>query len=78
MLSSSNPTTIEWLTSDIVYCGKQNELLKKFATKNFNKKSLYHHYKSMCKNNYLKYLKYLGIFLNSFVSVNSENVSKCI
>lgn len=57
MLSSSNPTTIEWLISDIVYYGKQNHSLKKFAINNFNKISLYHHYKSMCKNNYIKYLK---------------------
>ncbi len=57
MLSSSNPTTIEWLMSDIVYFGIQNNVFKKFATSNFNKISLYHHYKSMCRNNYLKYLK---------------------
>ncbi|MBW3015768.1 nucleotidyltransferase domain-containing protein [Candidatus Woesearchaeota archaeon] len=57
MLSSSNPTTIEWLTTDIIYYGKQNKVFKEFATKNFNSISLYHHYKSMCRNNYLKYLK---------------------
>ena len=57
MLSSSNPTTIEWLISDILYYGKQNLVFKKFAINNFNKISLYHHYKSMCRNNYLKYLK---------------------
>ncbi|MFO7711405.1 MAG: nucleotidyltransferase domain-containing protein [Candidatus Woesearchaeota archaeon] len=57
MLSSSNPTSIEWLISDIVYYGKQNEVFRDFALKNFNPVSLYHHYKSMCKNNYLKYLK---------------------
>ena len=57
MLSSSNPTTIEWLITDIVYFGKQNSVFKEYAVKNFNKISLYHHYKSMCKNNYLKYLK---------------------
>ena len=53
MLSSSNPTTIEWLLSDIVYYGKQDILFKRFAIRNFNKTSLYHHYKSMCRNNYL-------------------------
>ena len=57
LLSSSNPTTIEWLTTDIVYYGTQNEVLRRFAVENFNKTSLYHHYKSMCRNNYLKYLK---------------------
>ncbi len=57
MLSSSNPTCIEWLVSDIVYYGKQNKVFKKFALKQFNPVALYHHYKSMCKNNYIKYLK---------------------
>ncbi len=57
MLSSSNPTTIEWLTTDIVYYGTQNKVFKQFALKNFNSISLYHHYKSMCRFNYLKYLK---------------------
>ncbi len=57
MLSSSNPSTIEWLTTDIIYYGKQNKLFREFAQKNFNKISLYHHYKSMCRQNYIKYLK---------------------
>ncbi len=57
VLSDSNSTTIEWLVTDIVYYGKQNEVFKKFALENFSKVSLYHHYKSMCRNNYLKYLK---------------------
>ena len=57
MLSSSNPTVIEWLISDIIYYGKQDIIFKKFAVENFNPVSLYHHYKSMCRNNYLKYLK---------------------
>ena len=57
MLSASNPTTIEWLTTDIVYYGMQNKVFREFAVKNFNPIALYHHYKSMCKSNYLKYLK---------------------
>lgn len=57
LLSSSNPSMIEWLTTDIVYYGKQNKAFKDFAKKNFNKASLYFHYKSMCRNNYIKYLK---------------------
>lgn len=57
MLQSSNPTTIEWLMSDIVYYGEQNSVFKEFAIKHFHPISLYYHYKSMCKNNYLKYLK---------------------
>jgi uncharacterized protein len=57
LLSNSNPTTIEWLMSDIVYCGKQNEIFKSFALNKFTKKTLYLHYKSLCKNNYLNYIK---------------------
>ena len=57
MLSDSNPTTIEWLVTDIVYYGEQNKIFQEFAMKYFNKISLYHHYKSLCRNNYLKYLK---------------------
>jgi len=57
LLSDSNPTTIEWITSNVVYYGKQNEVFRKFALKNFSSLSLYCHYKSLCRNNYLKYLK---------------------
>lgn len=57
MLSSSNPTTIEWLMTDMVYYGKQNAVFKEYASRHFNPIALYHHYKSMCRNNYLKYLK---------------------
>jgi len=58
MLSSSNPTVIEWLQSDIIYCGDKPKVFVDFAKNNFNKVSLYHHYKSMCRQNYLKYLKF--------------------
>ncbi len=57
MLSSSNPTTIEWLRSHIVYYGEQNKVFKDYAENSFKKISLYFHYKSMCKQNYLKYIK---------------------
>jgi len=57
LLANSNPTTIEWLVTDIVYYGEQNKVFKEFALKNFNKTTLYYHYKSMCRRNYLKYLK---------------------
>ncbi len=57
LLSDSNPTTIEWLVSDIIYYGQQNRVFKEFAKKNFNSPSLYYHYKSMCRTNYLTYLK---------------------
>jgi len=57
LLYFSNPTAIEWITTDIVYYGAQNEVFRKFALKNFNKISLYNHYKSLCRNNYMKYIK---------------------
>lgn len=57
MLWSSNPTVIEWLKSDIIYLGEQNKVFKEFAENQFKKISLYFHYKSMCKQNYLKYIK---------------------
>lgn len=57
MLSSSNPTVIEWLSSDIVYCGEKPEEYVKFSKELFNFMSLYYHYKSMGKQNYLKYIK---------------------
>ena len=43
--------------SDIIYYGKQNKVFTQFAIRNFSNSALYYHYKSMCKNNYLKYLK---------------------
>ena len=57
MLSSSNPTAIEWLQSDIVYYGEKPKAWIEYATKHFKPISLYFHYKSMCKQNYVKYLK---------------------
>ena len=57
MLSSSNPTVIEWLNSDIVYFGERPKKYVDFSKNLFNFMSLYHHYKSMGKQNYLKYIK---------------------
>ncbi len=59
LLLSSNPSMIEWLKSDLVYIDKDitKSVFKSFIMKNFNPKTLYYHYKSMCKNNYLKYIK---------------------
>ena len=57
MLSSSNPTVIEWLNSDIVYCGEKPKEYVRFSKELFNFMSLYYHYKSMGKQNYLKYIK---------------------
>lgn len=57
LLASSNPTTLEWLVSDIVYVGHQPPAFVQFATSHFNPAALYFHYKSMCRNNYVQYLK---------------------
>lgn len=71
LLINSNPSVIEWLNSDIIYKDEsigiptyesknpvkfKCECLK-FITERFNPIALYHHYRSMCKQNYLKYLK---------------------
>ena len=57
MLSNSNPTVIEWLNSDIVYFGERPKKYIDFSKNLFNFMSLYYHYKSMGKQNYLKYIK---------------------
>lgn len=57
MLSSSNPTAIEWLKSDVVYINEGPSELRQYIEQNANPVSLYHHYKSMCKQNYIKYIK---------------------
>ena len=57
LLMTSNPTVIEWLLSDIVYYGKQPKELLTFIHKNFNPAAIFYHYISMCKQNYLKYIK---------------------
>jgi len=57
LLKGSNPSCIEWLTSEILYCGKRSKVLKEFATNKFNRFKLYYHYKSMCKSTFEKYIK---------------------
>lgn len=56
LLASSNPTTIEWLKSDIVYHGKQNKKFQDFAFNHFKKAALFYHYKSLGRQNYEKYI----------------------
>ncbi len=57
MLHSSNPSTIEWMQSDMLYFGEKPQEFVDCALKYFKPISLYYHYKSMGKQNYLKYLK---------------------
>lgn len=56
MLVKSNPTCIEWLASDILYFGRQNCVFKKWIKKYHNPIALYYHYRSMCNQNYNKYI----------------------
>ena len=57
LLYSSNPSAIEWLISDINYYGEKPKVFVDFAVNRFKPISLYYHYKSMGKQNYLKYIK---------------------
>ena len=59
LLRNSNPTVIEWINSPIVFLNKMVmfEELKEEVNNNFNPLALFYHYKSLCKENYLKYLK---------------------
>lgn len=57
MLSSSNPTVIEWLNSEILYMGSRPGDFVRFSKDLFNPTSLYYHYKSMGRQNYVKYIK---------------------
>lgn len=57
LLRASNPNTIEWLLSNIVYYGKQPKEFLNFIIRNFDPAAIFYHYFSMCKQNYLKYIK---------------------
>jgi len=57
LLANSNPTAIEWLVTDIVYYGKQNESFRRFALRSFCPASLVYHYQSLCRQNYFKYIR---------------------
>lgn len=52
LLSTSNPTAIEWLNSPIVYLGSTDIELKAYVNKNFSQEKLFYHYFSLFKNNY--------------------------
>ena len=59
MARTSNPQVVEWIVSPIVYINKFKMFkeVKDEVCNNFNPIALFHHYKSMCKSNYVKYLK---------------------
>ena len=57
LLASSNPTTIEWLNSPIVYLGDNNIELKPYMAANFSQEKLFYHYFSLFANNYKLYIR---------------------
>lgn len=59
LLVKSNPSTIEWLKSEIIYVddGITRKEFIDFIDSNYSVVALFNHYKSMGKQNYLKYLK---------------------
>lgn len=57
LLLASNPTTIEWLNSPIVYYGDNNLPLREYMKENFNQERLFKHYFSLFKNNYWEFIQ---------------------
>jgi hypothetical protein len=57
LLSKSNPQAIEWLITPILYSEQRNNAFETIAMRYFNVNALFFHYRSMCEQNYLKYIK---------------------
>lgn len=61
LLADSNPTTIEYLLSPIIYhetdaATAELRYLEQHARRNFSPIALYYHYRSMAEDNYEKYI----------------------
>lgn len=59
LLNKSNPTLLEWLRSDLIYCQAQDifvNKMRRFGTDFYDPKALFSHYRSMGNNNYYKYI----------------------
>lgn len=57
LMLKSNPSTWEWLSSDMIYIDNPlREELKYLFEKNFSKQALKKHYVSMAKDNFYKYI----------------------
>lgn len=54
---ASNPTTIEWLNSSIVYYGNNKIPLKNYIKENFQQERLFHHYFSLFRKNYWEFIQ---------------------
>lgn len=57
LLLASNPTTIEWLNSPIVYYGDNNLPLREYMKNNFNQERLFKHYFSLFRKNYWEFIQ---------------------
>lgn len=59
LFRKSNPPLLEWLRSDLIYYQNASFFanLKSLESEVFNPSSMIHHYLSMAKTNYRKYLK---------------------
>ncbi len=74
LLGKSNPISIEWLLSPIIYYGEVPFALKDYALNNFKSIALFHHYYNICKKNYeliskkskINFKKYLYPLMGAF------------
>lgn len=57
LLLASNPTTIEWLNSPIIYYGDNNLPLREYMKNNFNQEKLFKHYFSLFRKNYWEFIQ---------------------
>lgn len=57
LLLSSNPTTLEWLNSSIVYYGNNGLSLREYMNNNFNQERLFKHYFSLFRKNYHEFIQ---------------------
>ncbi len=57
LLYASNPTTIEWLFSTIVYYGSNDLSLRDHMQRHFCRERLWKHYFSLFKNNYREMIR---------------------
>lgn len=61
LLKKSNPTTIEWLSSNTVYKGDKSLFsLQTWIRHNFDPQALYIHYMGMAQHNFNKYIASAG------------------
>lgn len=65
LMTNSNPSVWEWLSSDIIYLESPlRRKLKRIFTRDFNSLKLKKHYVSMAKQNFYKYINNIGDVAN--------------